>query len=96
MKPTIAQVAKTLRCSEDAVRAQFRKNLATMRSDLEQARRTGKPVRGYSAQRIASDVVAGREQRVWKLPPGPDRWKLRSMTYQGVANAMAAQWMPIL
>lgn len=45
---------------------------------------------------IPTDVVSGREQRVWKLPPGPDRWKLRSMTYQGVANAMAAQWMPIL
>jgi hypothetical protein len=27
-----------------------------------------------------------------KLPPSPDRWKLRSATYQGIANAMAEQW----
>jgi hypothetical protein len=27
-----------------------------------------------------------------KLPPSPDRWKIRSKTYQGIADAMAAQW----
>jgi site-specific DNA-cytosine methylase len=27
-----------------------------------------------------------------KLPPSKDRWKLRSKTYEGIANAMAAQW----
>lgn len=27
-----------------------------------------------------------------KLPPSPDRWKLRSTTYQGIATAMAEQW----
>jgi hypothetical protein len=27
-----------------------------------------------------------------KLPPSPDRWKLRSKTYQGIADAMAVQW----
>jgi hypothetical protein len=27
-----------------------------------------------------------------KLPPGPDRWKIRSTTYQGIADAMASQW----
>lgn len=27
-----------------------------------------------------------------KLPPSADRWKLRSATYQGIADAMAAQW----
>lgn len=27
-----------------------------------------------------------------KLPPSPDRWKLRSLTYPGIANAMADQW----
>lgn len=43
-----------------------------------------------------TDVVAGREQRVWKLPPGPNRWKLRSVTCPGIAAAMAAQWMPVL
>ena len=33
-----------------------------------------------------------QRQRLHYLPPGPDRWKLRSTTYQGVADAMAAQW----
>jgi hypothetical protein len=27
-----------------------------------------------------------------RLPPSPDRWKERSRTYQGIADAMAAQW----
>ena len=31
-------------------------------------------------------------ERVHHLPPSPDRWKLRSTTYQGVAQAMAEQW----
>jgi hypothetical protein len=39
-----------------------------------------------------TNVVEGREARIHKLPPSPDRWKLRSATYQGIANAMAAQW----
>jgi len=37
-------------------------------------------------------IVSGREQRLWKLPPSEDRWMLRSKTYQGIADAMAAQW----
>jgi site-specific DNA-cytosine methylase len=28
-----------------------------------------------------------------KLPPSKDRWKLRSKTYEGIADAMAAQWI---
>ena len=36
--------------------------------------------------------VEGREPKVWLEPPGPDRWKNRSRTYQGIANAMAEQW----
>lgn len=39
-----------------------------------------------------TDIVEGREQRIWKLPPSPDRAKLRSRTYEGIAAAMAAQW----
>ena len=39
-----------------------------------------------------TQIVEGREARVHKLPPTPDRWKLRSKTYQGIANAMAQQW----
>jgi site-specific DNA-cytosine methylase len=37
-------------------------------------------------------VVEGREGRVWKEPPSPDRWKKRSRTYPGIAEAMAEQW----
>ena len=37
-------------------------------------------------------IVEGREQRIWKLPPSPDRWALRSKTYEGIAEAMADQW----
>ena len=32
------------------------------------------------------------EQRVFKMPPSPDRAKLRSKTYPGIAKAMAEQW----
>lgn len=39
-----------------------------------------------------TDVVDGREARVHRLPPSPDRWKLRSTTYAGIAKAMAEQW----
>mgnify|MGYP000901267615 CR=1 FL=1 len=39
-----------------------------------------------------TNVVEGRSQRVHRLPPTDDRWKLRSITYSGVAEAMAAQW----
>lgn len=41
---------------------------------------------------IPTDIVAGREQRIHRLPPSADRWKLRSLTYQGIADAMADQW----
>lgn len=39
-----------------------------------------------------TDVVEGREAKVHFMSPGPDRWKQRSLTYQGVADAMADQW----
>jgi hypothetical protein len=39
-----------------------------------------------------TNIVDGREQRVWKMPPGPERQKLRSRTYRGWAVAMAEQW----
>ena len=40
----------------------------------------------------ATDIVDGRVARVHKLPPSEDRWKLRSLTYRGIADAMADQW----
>ena len=39
-----------------------------------------------------TDIVDGREQRLHRLPPGPDRAKKRSETYQGIADAFAEQW----
>ncbi len=36
--------------------------------------------------------VEGREARVHRTPPGQNRWKERSRTYQGIADAMAMQW----
>ena len=39
-----------------------------------------------------TNIVEGREQRIWKLPPSEDRAKLRSKTFKGVAEAMAQQW----
>ena len=39
-----------------------------------------------------TNIVEGREARVHRMPPGPDRWKERSRTYEGIAAAMAEQW----
>ncbi len=41
---------------------------------------------------VPTNIVDGREAKVHKMPPSPDRWKLRSTTYQGIADAMAQQW----
>lgn len=41
---------------------------------------------------IPTKVVEGRYARVHKEPPSKDRWKNRSRTYQGIADAMAEQW----
>ena len=41
---------------------------------------------------MPTQIVEGREQRVWRMPPSPERAKLRSKTYQGLARAMAEQW----
>lgn len=39
-----------------------------------------------------TNIVSGREQRIWKMPPGKDRAKMRSKTFPGIAKAMAEQW----
>ena len=41
---------------------------------------------------VPTNVVEGRVARVHLEPPSPDRWKNRSRTYQGIADAMADQW----
>lgn len=43
-----------------------------------------------------TDKVKGRVQRLHRLPPSKDRWKQRSRTYKGIAQAMADQWYPLL
>lgn len=43
---------------------------------------------------MSTDVVSGREAKVHRMPPGPNRWKERSRTYSGIAKAMADQWSP--
>lgn len=44
----------------------------------------------------ATDIVAGREARVHRMPPGPDRGKERSRFFAGIATAMAEQWGGLL
>ncbi len=39
-----------------------------------------------------TNIVEGREPKVHRMSPGPDRWKRRSRTYEGIAYAMASQW----
>ena len=41
---------------------------------------------------VPTNIVTGREQRIWKMSPGPERQRMRSRTYQGIADAMAEQW----
>jgi len=41
---------------------------------------------------VPTNIVEGREARVHRMPPGPDRWKERSRTFEGIAAAMAQQW----
>lgn len=38
-------------------------------------------------------IVEGREQRIHNMPPSKERAKLRSITYKGIAQAMANQWL---
>jgi len=45
---------------------------------------------------IPTDIVSGREARIHKMAPGPERSKERSKTYSGIARAMAAQWSAYL
>jgi hypothetical protein len=40
----------------------------------------------------ATDLVPGRDDRIHRMAPGPNRWRERSRTYAGIARAMAEQW----
>lgn len=39
-----------------------------------------------------TNVVAGREARIHRMPPSENRWRERSRTFSGIADAMADQW----
>lgn len=39
-----------------------------------------------------TNIVEGREPRIHRMPPSPERSKLRSKTFPGIAKAMALQW----
>jgi site-specific DNA-cytosine methylase len=41
---------------------------------------------------VPTNIVEGREHRIWKMAPGPDRAKKRSESYLGIMEAMANQW----
>ncbi len=43
-----------------------------------------------------TNIVEGREQRIWRMGPGPDRKRARSETFSGIAEAMADQWGGLL
>jgi site-specific DNA-cytosine methylase len=45
---------------------------------------------------VPTNIVEGREQRIHRMAPSPDRWKERSRTFQGIADAMAQQWGSLL
>ena len=42
-----------------------------------------------------TQIVPGRESRIHKEPPSPERWKNRSRTFKGIAEAMAQQWSEV-
>jgi len=56
-----------------------------------ETKKTGLWLRGLP-KLVSTNIVEGRADRIHKMPPSKDRWKLRSTTYQGIADAMAEQW----
>ena len=47
---------------------------------------------GRTVERWANQTDSGQN----RLAPSPDRWRLRSRTYPGIAAAMAQQWAPVI
>jgi site-specific DNA-cytosine methylase len=50
------------------------------------------PTHSEKPDLFAEPAPEERDPRVWRLPPGPNRWKERSRTFEGIAAAMAEQW----
>lgn len=49
------------------------------------------PTKQILKERYANQTPSGQNN----LGPSKNRWKLRSETYQGIADAMAEQWTPL-
>ena len=65
-------------------------------------KKTGLHLHGLPSLNPTNDVYEGmmklpknQRERLHYLPPSPDRWKIRSTTFQGIADAMADQWGPM-
>lgn len=56
-----------------------------------ETKKTGLWLRGLP-KLVPTNIVDGRDARIHNMPPGKDRWKKRSITYTGIACAMAEQW----
>lgn len=41
---------------------------------------------------LPTNIITGREQRIYNMPKTADRGRIRSITFQGIADAMAEQW----
>ena len=54
--PTPADIARVFGVPEANVRRQFARNVASLRGDLTQAEKTGRKVRGYTAEQIRADI----------------------------------------
>lgn len=49
-------------------------------------------VETHNVKALMDQLPKHESNKVHYASPGPDRWKLRSRTYPGIADAMAAQW----
>lgn len=57
-----------------------------------ETKKTGLWVKGDLPKLTPTCIVDGRVPRIHNIPERKDRWKIRSLTYQGIADAMAKQW----
>lgn len=58
----------------------------------KETKKTGLWLKNLPLLKPTNIVEGPYEQRIWKMGPSKDRGLLRSITYQGIANAMAEQW----
>ncbi len=69
----------------------LRQNIQPWQHGHGETKATSLRIKGLSLLK-PSNIVNGREARIHKMAPSKNRGKLRSITYQGIADAMAAQW----